>query len=282
MDQYELEQKLKGLELGQIKYFDVIGSTNDAASRWLQEGAADLSLVVANEQTTGRGRAGRRWFTPPGSALAFSLIIKDQGFDLQTRLKLLPRYTGLGALATCDYLQSKLKLSPQIKWPNDVLVAEQKIAGVLVDASWIGNSLVGFVLGIGLNIYQTSVPPAEELDFPAISVEDCLLKPYPVTIKHPIDFSRSEMLRSILGRLLDWRTKLMLPEFIQTWEKKLAYLGEWVIISDPEYGEPQSSGRLLGLGQDGSARIQDISGNVIHFHAGNLRLRRMDDFDQGT
>ena len=74
MNQESLEKQLSDLPLGGIKYFDTTGSTNDIAVDFIQKGVPDRYLVIANEQRKGRGRAGRTWFTPPESALAFSLI----------------------------------------------------------------------------------------------------------------------------------------------------------------------------------------------------------------
>jgi len=280
MDQHTLEQRITELGIGPIRYFETIGSTNYAAARWLRESAPDLSLVVADEQTAGRGRARRRWYTPPGSALAFSVILKDQEDDPCTKLKRVPRYTGLGALAICDVLQFEFELSAQIKWPNDVLVADHKLAGILVDAIWIGNLLEGIVLGIGLNVYQASVPTADKIDYPATSVEGCLLDRHPMKDLITIRLSRSDILRKILERLLVWRRQIMDPVFIQTWEERLAYLGEWVSISDRARGLTRASGRLLGLNEDGSARIQEKHGKVLRIYGGNLSLRHMNGNDQ--
>ncbi len=76
MDEQELRAKLSNLRLGGLRYFESIGSTNDEALTWAAAQAPDLCLVTAEEQTAGRGRSGRKWFTPPGSALAFSLALR--------------------------------------------------------------------------------------------------------------------------------------------------------------------------------------------------------------
>ena len=69
-------KKLSTLALGEIRYFESIGSTNDEALAWAAQGAPDLSLVIADEQTAGRGRLDRKWFTPKGTALAVSIILR--------------------------------------------------------------------------------------------------------------------------------------------------------------------------------------------------------------
>ena len=77
MDQPTLNKLLGDLSLGSIRYLNTVDSTNNLAARWAKDGAPNLSLVISDEQTAGRGRLSRRWYTPPGAALAFSLIIQD-------------------------------------------------------------------------------------------------------------------------------------------------------------------------------------------------------------
>ncbi|NTU55749.1 MAG: biotin--[acetyl-CoA-carboxylase] ligase, partial [Anaerolineales bacterium] len=121
MNQQELESVLANLNLSAIHFFDSIGSTNDEAMVWAKKGARDLSLVVADEQTMGRGRLDRPWFTPSRTALAFSLILRPTSAEKP----LLSRTVGLAALALSDVLQT-LNLDPQIKWPNDILLNGRK------------------------------------------------------------------------------------------------------------------------------------------------------------
>ncbi|MEO5887407.1 MAG: biotin--[acetyl-CoA-carboxylase] ligase, partial [Anaerolineales bacterium] len=122
MYQNELEKLLSNLPLGDIKYFDSIGSTNDEALAWAANDAKDLSLVIADEQTAGRGRLDRKWSTPPGTALAFSLILRPTVYEKPH----LSRAVGWAALAVADSLWTR-QLTPQIKWPNDVLLLGRKV-----------------------------------------------------------------------------------------------------------------------------------------------------------
>src|SRR5271169_6463108 len=117
MNARELQAALRDLPLGGLRFFESIGSTNDEALAWASQDASDLSIVIADEQTSGRGRLGRKWFTPPKSALAFSLILRPAADEIRYPA----RVTGLGALALTDAV-SKFGLRAQIKWPNDVLL----------------------------------------------------------------------------------------------------------------------------------------------------------------
>jgi len=260
MDQNTLEQLLSDLPLGSLRYFATIGSTNDLAARWAEAGAADLSLVVADEQTAGRGRLMRRWLTPAGSGLAFTLVLREGKDELLAHL---PHVTALGALAVCDTLNAALSpVTPaQVKWPNDVLASRRKLAGVLAEAHWRGDQLVALILGIGINVAPASVPPVEALDFPATCVE--------AELERAVD--RWELLHAVLGKLLEWRKRLDAPDLIQAWERRLAFRGEWVSLQ-AENQEPLE-GQVLGLNPDGSLRLRLRSGEVAGFQFGEIRLR---------
>jgi len=257
MDQASLQTLLADLPLGSLRYFATVGSTNDLAKCWAEAGAPDLALVAADEQTAGRGRLNRRWITPPGSALAFSLILKDTGeADVL-------RYTALGALAVCDALNaaSPPVLLAQIKWPNDVIATQRKLAGVLAEAQWQGEKLTAVILGIGINVASPSVPPDEQLNYPATCVE--------AVLESPVD--RWELLHAVLERLLFWREGLGTPEFLMAWGARLAFQGEWVQVSFE--GQPPLEGQVLGLTADGRLRLRDRQGELQELHGGELNVR---------
>ncbi len=260
MDQYTLQKLLADLPLGAVRYFHTIGSTNDLAVRWAEAGAPHLSLVVADEQTAGRGRQGRRWLTPAGSALAFTLILRA---DKEPHGAHLPRLTALGALAVCDTLNAALSpVTPAlIKWPNDVVVNRCKLAGVLAEAHWRGDELVALILGIGINVARDSVPPPELVDFPATCVEEAL--------NRTVD--RWELLRAALKKLLEWHERLETADFIAAWERRLAFRGEWIYLVVEN--QPPLEGRLLGLAEDGALRLLLRSGETASFQFGEVRLR---------
>jgi BirA family transcriptional regulator, biotin operon repressor / biotin---[acetyl-CoA-carboxylase] ligase len=257
MDLGLLQETLSSLPLGAIRFFDSIGSTNDEALKWASQDALDLSLVVSNEQTAGRGRSGRKWFTPGGSALAFSLILRPTDAELEHPT----RITGLGALAVTDSLRFLSRL-PQIKWPNDILIDGKKVAGILVESNWLGNKLDGYVLGIGVNVLKASVPPHENIAFPATSIEDNV-------DRGSID--RAELLKGILSELVDWRTKLGDDEFLQAWENSLAFRGQRIIITRD--GQSPITGELIGLERSGNLRILTPQGEMQEIHFGEIHLR---------
>jgi BirA family biotin operon repressor/biotin-[acetyl-CoA-carboxylase] ligase len=256
MKESQLFKQISSLPLGALRYFDTIGSTNDEALKWASQGAVDLSLVVADEQTKGRGRLDRKWFTPPHSALAFSLILRPSSDERAHPA----RTTGLLALSLVDSLR-KMGLSPQIKWPNDVMLTGRKVAGILVESSWMGIELEALVLGMGVNVLSASVPPADQLLFPATSLEHELGRP----------LEREELLHDILVHVLSWRPRLGTDVFIREWERSLAFRGQQVRVE--ESSGKFIHGELSGLNPDGSLCLRNEHSESVTVQFGEVHLR---------
>lgn len=256
MNQKELKTVLSKLPLGDVRYFDSIGSTNNEALAWAMGSAKDLSLVIADEQTAGRGRLDRKWFTPKGTALALSIILRLTAGEKPY----LTRVVGLAALAVADALRTRGLVS-QIKWPNDVLLNGRKVAGILVESVWSGEDVDGVVIGIGMNVLKEAVPSAELLQFPATSLEEGL---------GPL-VEREKVLHDILAELIALRSHLGSDSFIASWERALAYRGEEIQVEQRDGS--LITGKLLGLEFDGSLRLMDEAGKSITVRFGDVRLR---------
>jgi len=256
MNQQALRSSLSKLPLGAIRYFDSIGSTNDEALAWAANDAQDLSIVVANEQTAGRGRLDRPWFTPPSTALAFSLILRPTADEIPH----LSRTVGLAALSIADTI-GMLGLAPQIKWPNDILLNGRKVAGVLIELVWSGEDVDCVVIGIGINVAKTAVPTTDILRFPATSLEHVLGEAP----------DRNKLLHDILASFISLRPHMRSDAFMASWEKSLAYYGRQVRV---EMGNEQSvTGKVTGLESDGSLKLSDENGKTVTVRFGDVRLR---------
>ena len=276
MDAQQVQTALAGLKLGEVRFFTSLDSTNNEAARWIEAGAPNLALVVSDEQTRGRGRDGRTWYTPAGTAVAFSLVI----YPTETVAHVQSRLTALGALAVREALYKHYSLPAQIKWPNDVLLHRRKLAGVLAEAHWSGDQLKALILGVGINVAPQAVTEAQRQDgslhFPAGSIEEYT--------GSPVD--RVSLLQQVLTELLYWRPRLGTQEFLQAWEANLAFRGEPVQVaigqSTGKDGLPRSlegssptveAGSILGLSPDGSLRLRKADGEVVNIHFGEVRLR---------
>lgn len=127
-----------------ILYFQELESTMNEAARQAQADTDDGTVVIAETQTAGRGRLGRNWVSQAGN-LYLSVVLYP-GMDA------LPYLSSLGGIAVAHSIQRTTKLSPRLKWPNDVLVDRAKVAGILIESAVQGNQVNYAVLGIGINI----------------------------------------------------------------------------------------------------------------------------------
>lgn len=280
MDQHSIERALVDLPLGALRFYASIGSTNDAAATWADQGAPDLALVIADEQTSGRGRAGRRWYTPPGSGLAFSLVLHPQSGDPIAPQQL----TALGSLAVQRTLRERYSLPAQIKWPNDVVIGRSKVAGILAEMHWIGDKPVNAILGIGINIAPQSVDQTmyddSLVNLPATCVQD--------EVGKPVD--RLEILHEVLRELLVWRSRLGSTAFTLAWEAALAFRDKWVNILEDgmndsnvktEYPRPVQEGKILGLADNGGLILRLRSGEIVNLHSELIHIRPIEDANPG-
>ncbi len=136
--------------------FDELGSTNDEAKRQAEEGAPDGTVVWARSQTAGRGRRARQWVSPPGN-LYCSILVRPA----QTSSAVAAQYSFIAALAAFDALEAAgAGRGLAVKWPNDLLLNQCKVAGILLESSLIGERTVDWIVaGVGVNL--TSHPEVE-------------------------------------------------------------------------------------------------------------------------
>ncbi len=163
-----LTEAERGAFGARLWYFTETGSTNDLAAAAADRGEPEGTTFVAGAQTTGRGRRGREWFSPPGAGLYFSTIIRRQS--------LAPWVTLAGGVAVAEGVRIASGLPVQIKWPNDIVsigdgrfAARRKIAGILAEAASGPSGVQHVIVGIGINVGRASFPP--ELSDRAGSIE---------------------------------------------------------------------------------------------------------------
>jgi BirA family biotin operon repressor/biotin-[acetyl-CoA-carboxylase] ligase len=267
----EMHASLSEIGIREIMFFGSTGSTNQDAIVWFNRGAGHCSLVVADEQTNGRGRKSNRWYTKAGTSIAFSLILcepdlSQQSLGVRSSVEEnILRLTAAGTLAVCAALEKDYSLPAKVKWPNDVIVAEKKIAGVLAELQWSGNQLQGAVIGIGVNVTPDSVPPAHLLNVPAGSLETLAGK----------DIDRARLLSEILRELLSILQVLDDDSFIKTWQDKLLYLNREVVLvwKDELDGAERERVTLIGLSSRGLLRVKNHTGDIRELPPSGFHLR---------
>ena len=165
LDKNELLSLQRTSWIGQrLECFDVIGSTNTAAMRMAEEGAPHGTLVVADRQDSGKGRRGRGWVMPAGTAIAMSIVLKPEELLPGNA----PMLTLVSALAVVRAISEQTGLHAAVKWPNDIVISGKKVCGILTEMSTQIDYINHIVVGIGINVHNGQFP--EELSDRATSL----------------------------------------------------------------------------------------------------------------
>jgi len=243
-----------------VQYFERVDSTNDIAMNRLHETKSKIQarfagdVIVADEQVKGKGRLGRTWYTPPGTALIVSVILP------LTEPKHLPRITMLGAAAIAEMIENLGPSYVGIKWPNDVHLNGKKVSGVLAEANWYADSqrepeLQGVVLGMGVNVRIDF--SNTELAETAISIEPAL--------GQPVD--RLDLLADLMGRVDYWYARVGSDELFNFWKSRLNMLGTIVTIQSQ-----MIRGIAESADESGALNVRDESGLLHRVVAGDIGL----------
>ncbi len=134
--------------LFRILHYDTLDSTNNKAKELAKLGAEEGTVVFADYQTKGRGQFRRRWLSPKGKNLLFSIILRP----VHMKVNSISMMTQVAAMSMRDTLQKELNLKSKIKRPNDLLVQGKKVCGILVESSSYSNSVEYLIVGVGLNV----------------------------------------------------------------------------------------------------------------------------------
>ena len=255
-----LQSAIASFPIQALRYFPQIPSTNTEGLRLLEAASPGGNLLLlTEEQTAGRGRFSRQWHSRPDDSLTFSLVLPNLGFLPQEQTGLIAL---AGAVAVLEAIQRTTSLLPQIKWPNDVLVNSKKVCGILAEAVWDGSMLRGVVLGVGINVGVSSLPPADLLRYPATSLQAETNTP----------LSRENLLISFLERFFHWLPQLSEPGFLDCYQNHLAFIQESVNIFN-EAGQKTQQGIVQGIDSQGNLILLDRNGKTIVCSAGEITIR---------
>jgi BirA family biotin operon repressor/biotin-[acetyl-CoA-carboxylase] ligase len=230
----------------EVRHFDSIGSTNDEAMRLAREGAVHGTVVHADQQTAGRGRLTRRWSSPPGN-LYLSIVLRPDVPAVRT-----VEIGFVAALAVADAVEALLPplMKAMLKWPNDVLVRDGKIAGILLEQ--IDNAVV---LGIGVNVLQAP----GDVSYQTTTIVGC-------GGLATVDGTRDKVLAALSNWLGVWQQEGFAP-IRTTWLARAHPIGAKLGV---RLAEQFMSGAFAGLDNDGAllldvtdGRVRIIAGDVI-------------------
>jgi len=253
----EIESGLNCQLLGQsVVSLAETDSTNVLARRLGEEGALEGTVVVADRQSAGRGRLGRRWESPPGINLYCSILLRPK-----IPVQQAPQLTFLSAVAVVETLKEVCHLSAEVKWPNDILVGGAKISGLLNEMNAETEQIHFVILGVGVNLNMTEAQFPDILNYPATSV---LLE-----TGKPVD--RLIFLQAFLQRLDLYYAEFLKEGFSpvrRRWEKLCNMMNMQVEV---DQGGGSLCGTVVGLDTEGALRLQLDNGQVERILAGDVR-----------
>jgi BirA family biotin operon repressor/biotin-[acetyl-CoA-carboxylase] ligase len=257
---------------GDILYFGQTDSTNTRAKELAGRMAPEGTVVVAEEQTSGRGRRERTWFSPKGHGIYASLILRPAMPASEA-----PRITLMTAVAVADALLSLAKMPVTIKWPNDILVNGKKLAGILTEISTEMDAVHHIVVGLGLNVST----PFER--FP----EDIRKKATSILIETGHQLPRVGVVRAYLEHFEVLYEELKRDGFgsiMQRWRKLSNVIGQRVTV---EVIGKEYCGEVVAVDDDGVLVIRDDKGRSHRVICGDLNVnnrpekRWLDDDPKG-
>jgi len=238
-----------------IYCLDQVDSTNLFARRRAEQGASEGELVFAEEQTQGKGRLGRTWFSPPHLNLYFSLILRPEFGAAQAS-----HVTLMAAVALAETLESVLSDPPEIKWPNDILVRGRKLAGILTESSCEGTRIRFVILGIGVNV---NVPD----DLMPVAIRETATSLYQVTGR---EFDRNRLAALLIQGLERCYKDLAGAGFAALtarWERYFRLKGRPIQV---QMLDQITRGTALGIDADGALIIRDQEGVTQRILAGDV------------
>lgn len=257
---WEITSELKTKIIGQRAfYLSSTDSTQSQALKMAEDSENNGAIIIAERQTEGKGRSGRRWISPKGG-IWMSIILKPK-FDIS----IITLFPIASSLALSNAIEKTFKITPELKWPNDLTIKGKKVAGMLVDVSLESNRIENLVLGVGINFDVDAKQIEKNLQgtpnfYGAATLRDLNQKVKPVQLVQQF----LQELEKVYNLLNDRKTRMVVSE----WTKRSSTIGKQVEI-DSISGKVK--GKALRIDEDGALVISNkngnsriIAGDVVH------------------
>jgi BirA family transcriptional regulator, biotin operon repressor / biotin---[acetyl-CoA-carboxylase] ligase len=228
-----------------------VSSTMDLARDEAESGAPHGMIVVADEQTRGQGRRGRRWTSPPGNVYV-TIIVRPELRDMRSLAMVAP-------LAVCEAIDSLAGVRSAIKWPNDVLIGGRKVAGILIDTH-IGGAGDGYALvGVGINV---SLEPSQYDEIREIATS--------LAAESSDRISREIVVAAFLNRFERLYAAAAVDDSVyEAWRARLETLGRQVSV---QFGDHVDEGVAEDVDSDGDLVLRRTDGTLVTISAGDVTL----------
>ncbi|WP_040228385.1 biotin--[acetyl-CoA-carboxylase] ligase [Bhargavaea cecembensis] len=244
--------------VSRILHFPTVESTMPIAHKEAQEEAPHGTVVIADEQTSGKGRLARPWDSAAGKGIWMSVILKP---DIPPHRA--PQFTLIAAVAVSNAIREEAGVEALIKWPNDLLIGNRKVTGILTELQADPDRVQAIIIGIGINVNQEPGDFPEELKDIATSVR----------IHAGREISRARLAASVLrhlGRLSDLYLTEGFSEIRRMWEERAVTIGrrvKAVMVRETVYGT------AIGITDDGVLEVRLDDGQIRGIYSADIELQ---------
>jgi len=258
----KIEQSIQTKFIGRkIIYLDTIDSTNSEGKR-RSSTEVEGTVILSEIQTAGRGRLGREWISPKSKGIWMSILLKPK-----LSSEKIPQLTLVGAAAVCMALESvdhSLSGKVQIKWPNDILLAQRKLGGILTEMQVSGDKVQSVVLGIGLNVNLEKTDFPEELELCATSL----------SLQTGIIYERELLIAELLYSFEQLYSEFLnygeLGQSLDICRQRSAVICKQVLLLDKGI---RQEAEVLDLGPQGELVVRLSNGDITSIVSGEISLR---------
>ncbi len=253
-----IEKYLEHDSFFQIEVFKTVDSTNEVAKRKAIDGAEEGSVWISEEQTAGKGRKGKSFYSPPSTGLYMSLLLRPDFPPMTASL-----LTAAAAVAVAESLETVVEVKAGIKWVNDVFVEKKKICGILTESAMSveNNGLDYVIVGIGVNIQ----PPKEGFPTDLESIAGSVLK---TSASH--GDIRNRIAAEILKRLLGYYRELEYRTFLSGYKSRLFFLGKEIDVLLPK---ETKTAEALDITDDCHLLVRYADGTIDELDSGEISIK---------
>ncbi|KKI88762.1 biotin--acetyl-CoA-carboxylase ligase [Bacillus sp. SA1-12] len=255
----EIQLGLKTELMGRNIYFEeTVASTQKIAQSLANEGAPEGTIVVADQQTSGRGRMSRVWYSPSGTGIWMSMIIRPK-----IPINRTPQLTLLTAVAIVQAIEELTPLKPDIKWPNDILLNGKKIVGILTELQAEADQVHSVIIGTGINVNQTKEDFPEELQNVATSIK----------VETGSDWERAQFIQTILLKFEGLYSLYLAQGFKPIkllWESYAISLNKTIIARTLK---GTIEGKAIGIDDDGVLLIEKNDQSLERIYSADIEIK---------
>lgn len=256
LSENEIYLGLETEEIGRsVYFFESVTSTQKVAKEYAMNGAKHGTLIVADEQTEGRGRMVRKWYSPKGTGIWASFILRP---DIQ--IQHAPQLTLLSAVAVVQAIKKVTHITPEIKWPNDILISGRKVCGILTELQAEEDRIQSVILGIGINVNQ------DKNDFSA----EIIKKATSLKIELGKTVNRSSLIQSLcyyIEQLLHLYISEGFTPIKSLWETYAVSIGKRISARTVK---GTFNGVALGINNEGVLLLKQDNGEIVEIISADI------------